>query len=1048
MDIILGRPWLVKHNPILSWGTGEIIKWGEGCTTDCFPEIPRPVRKSLPVFITSVESPIEKRSVKIPEIYSAFQDVFCPKRASQLPPHRPWDCAIDLLPDAPMPRGKIYPLSLPETQAMEEYIQEALSQGYICPSTSPAASSFFFVAKKDGGLRPCIDYRILNQGTIKFRYPLPLVPAALEQLRSAKIFTKLDLRSAYNLVRIREGDEWKTAFVTPTGHYEYLVMPYGLVNAPSVFQNFIHEVLREFLHKFVVVYIDDILIYSRSTREHHHHVAEVLQKLRNRHLYLKAEKCSFHLPSVQFLGYIIDQQGVRMDERKVSAVVSWPEPTTIKELQKFLGFSNFYRRFIQGYSHITAPLTSLLRGKPKTLQWTPEAAAAFQSLKTAFTQAPLLTHPNPNLPFVVEVDASTTGVGAILSQHHGKPPLLHPCAYFSRKLNPAERNYDIGNRELLAIKLALEEWRHWLEGAKCPFQVITDHKNLQYLRNAKRLCPRQARWSLFFSRFQFSISYRPGSKNVRADALSRMHDHTEPVETPVNILPENISINPIEWSAPPAVATPDPRPPPGCPPDRQFVPRIQRIDLIHSTHTSLGTGHPGVNNTLTLLSDRFWWPTMARDVKQYVQGCKECAMSKSPRHLPAGKLHPLPVPNRPWSHLGVDFMTDLPSSDGNTCILVIIDRFSKFCRLIPLKGLPTALETAELLFNHVFRYYGIPEDIVSDRGPQFISRVWRSFFRLLGVTISLSSGYHPQTNGQTERKIQEVGRFLRTFCHGHQNSWNQFLGWAEYAQNSLRQPTTGLTPFQCVLGFQPPLFPWNGEPSEVPAVDYWFRESERVWDAAHHHLQRAVRRSKLVADTRRSQGPTYAPGHKVWLSTQDIRLRLPSRKLSPRFVGPFTILEQVNPVTFKLQLPPQYKIHPTFHISLLKPFHPPLIPSTEPGHEEEPPPPLLLEDGSIYAVKEILQSRRRGGQLQYLVDWEGYGPEERSWVPRADILDPTLLEDFHTNHPEFPAPRGRGRPPRRRRSRPSGAGPGEGGNVTDWSGSTATHTQRSLSPEY
>ncbi|KAI2668774.1 Transposon Tf2-9 polyprotein [Labeo rohita] len=247
---------------------------------------------------------------------------------------------------------------------MEEYIREALSQGYIRHSTSPAASSFFFVSKKDGGLRPCIDYRVLNHQTIKFRYPLPLVPAALEQLRSAQIFTKLDLRSAYNLIRIREGDEWKTAFVTPPGHYEYQVMPYGLVNAPSVFQNFIHEVLREFLHHFVIVYIDDILIYSRSEAEHHHHVAEVLQRLREHQLYLKAEKCSFHQRSVQFLGYVIDHHGVRMDEGKVDAVVSWPKPNTIKELQRFLGFANFYHRFIQGFSHITNPLTNLLKGHP------------------------------------------------------------------------------------------------------------------------------------------------------------------------------------------------------------------------------------------------------------------------------------------------------------------------------------------------------------------------------------------------------------------------------------------------------------------------------------------------------------------------------------------------------------------------------------------------------------------------------------------------------------------------------------------------------------
>ncbi|KAI2664140.1 Transposon Tf2-9 polyprotein [Labeo rohita] len=690
--------------------------------------------------------------------------------------------------------------------------------------------------------------------------------------------------------------------------------------------------------------------------------------------------------SVQFLGYIIDHHGVRMDEGKVEAVVSWTKPNSIKELQRFLGFANFYRRFIKGYSQITNPLTNLLEGHPKTLNWTTEATTSFKKiLKKAFTQAPLLTHPDPNLPFVVEVDASTTGVGAVHSQHHGNPPRLHPCAYFSRKLSPAERNYDIGNRELLAIKLALEEWRHWLEGANHPFQVITDHKNLQYLRDAKRLCPRQARWALFFTRFNFSISYRPGSKNVRADALSRLSEGGTNTEAPSSIIPNHLIVSPIDWTEPPVVATPEPRVPLGCPPGRKFIPAAQRVNLIHATYTSLGTGHPGANNTLSLLTDRFWWPDMARDVRRYVQGCKECAMSKSPRHLPAGKLHPLPIPNRPWSHLGVDFMTDLPVSDENTCILVIVDRFSKFCRLIPLKGLPTALETGECLFNHVFHYYGLPEDIVSDRGPQFISRVWKAFFKLLGVTVSLSSGYHPQTNGQTERKIQEVGRFLRTFCHGHrQNSWNQFLGWAEYAQNSLRQPSTGLTPFQCVLGFQPPLFPWNGEPSDVPAVDHWFRESERVWDAAHHHLQRAVNRSKAVSGRRSIPGPNFTPGQKVWLSTRDIRLRLPSKKLSPRFIGPFTILRK---------------------------------------------------DRYTQYVNEILQSRRRGGRLEYLVDWEGYGPEERSWVPCDDILGPALISEFNAAHPEYPAPRGRGRPPRRRRFRPSGAGRGEGGNVMDWPGS-------------
>ncbi|KAK3556237.1 hypothetical protein QTP70_006923 [Hemibagrus guttatus] len=322
--------------------------------------------------------------------------------------------------------------------------------------------------------------------------------------------------------------------------------------------------------------------------------------------------------------------------------------------------------------------------------------------------------------------------------------------------------------------------------------------------------------------------------------------------------------SPITWSEETLPSTDaSTNTPPGCPTGLQYITRARRTPLIHSANTSLGTGHPGVNETLSLLKDRFWWPNMASDVRRYVLGFRDCAISKSPHHLPAGKLLPLLVPNCPWSYLEVDFITDLPASNDCTCIFVVVDRFSKSCHLIPLKGLPTAMETAELMFNHIFRYFGIPEDIVSDRGPQFISKVWKAYFSRLGVSVSLSSGYHPQTNGQTERKIQEIGRYLRTFCHGHQDSWSQYLGWAEYAQNSLHQPSTGLTPFQCILGYQAPLFPWSGEPSNVPAVDYWFRESERVWDSAHHQLQRALHRRRLTADLRRSKAPAYQPGQKV-----------------------------------------------------------------------------------------------------------------------------------------------------------------------------------------
>ncbi len=380
---------------------------------------------------------------------------------------------------------------------------------------------------------------------------------------------------------------------------------------------------------------------------------------------------------------------------------------------------------------------------------------------------------------MVEVDASTLGVGAVLSQWKGEPPVLHPCAYFSRKLSPAEQNYDIGDRELLAIKLALEEWRHWLEGAQHPFEVITDHKNLQYLRDARRLNPRQARWALFFTRFRFTVTYRPGHKNLKADALSRLHQPDPFPECPEPILSPTVFVCPIEWALDDQIraATLDEPAPLGGPEGKSFVPTALRLAPLDSVHSSPGSGHPGSQRTLSLLRNRYWWPNMARDVARYVKGCSVCSIASTPRRLPEGKLVPLPILRRPWSHLGIDFATDLPSSNGFTTILVVIDRFSKACKLIPLRGLPTALETAEALFQYIFRNFGIPEDIVSDRGPQFISRVWHAFFRLLGVTVSLSSGYHPQSNGQTERKIQEIGRYLRAYCHEHQDSWSQYLPW-------------------------------------------------------------------------------------------------------------------------------------------------------------------------------------------------------------------------------------------------------------------------------
>ncbi|KAI2647542.1 Transposon Tf2-9 polyprotein [Labeo rohita] len=398
---------------------------------------------------------------------------------------------------------------------MEEYMAEGLRAGTIRPSSSPAATGFFFVKKKDGGLRPCVDYRGLNQITIKNRHPLPLTNTALDALSGARFFTKLDLRSAYNLVRIREGDEWKTAFITPTGHYETLVMPFGLCNSPSVFQQFINDVLRDMLGRWCYAYLDDILVYSKTLEEHTQHVQAVLRRLLAHQLVWPWIPRSWRLCA----------RGP-YPRRSNSCNVFWGSLTSTGDSSR--------------------ALTALTKPSRGEFQLTPEAIQAFKKLCHLFTTAPVLLHPDPTKPFVVEVDASDVGVGAVLSQR-GPDEKLHPCSFFSRKFNPTQQRYGVGDRELLAIKWALEEWRHWLQGGSDPFTVWTDHQNLTVIRQTKQLNPRQARWALFFEHFHFHLSYRPGSKNTKADAISRQHQHDTISSEPAPVLPPHIILAPLQW---------------------------------------------------------------------------------------------------------------------------------------------------------------------------------------------------------------------------------------------------------------------------------------------------------------------------------------------------------------------------------------------------------------------------------------------------------------------------------------------------------------------
>ncbi|EAQ90430.1 hypothetical protein CHGG_03079 [Chaetomium globosum CBS 148.51] len=457
---------------------------------------------------------------RLPAEFHHHVEHFLPKNAETLPPHRHWDHKIELVPGKQAPYSKNRPFSPEELRCIKKWIDENLAKGWIRASSSPAAAPLLLAAKPGGGIRICQDYRGLNAVTIKNRYPLPLIRETLDSLCNAKFYTKLDVIAAFNRVRVAQGHEWMTAFITRFGLYESLVTPFGLCNAPATFQNYINHLLHDALDVYCTAYLDDVLVYSRTRKEHTTHVNEVIRRLGEAGLQIDIGKSEFYTQKTKYLGLIISTSGLSMDPEKVKAIVDWQDPTSVKELQQFLGFANFYRRFIQGYSGIIEPLTRLLR-KETAWSWTSDQRQSFEELKNAFTKAPILAYFDYSKRTVVETDASNWASGGVLSQYddNGK---LRPVAFFSAKHSSAECNYEIYDKELLAIVKALEEWRPELYGTRESFEIYTDHKNLQTFMTTKQLNQRQVRWAEFLSQFNFQITYRPGSKATLPDALSRL----------------------------------------------------------------------------------------------------------------------------------------------------------------------------------------------------------------------------------------------------------------------------------------------------------------------------------------------------------------------------------------------------------------------------------------------------------------------------------------------------------------------------------------------
>ncbi|GJR80514.1 putative nucleotidyltransferase, ribonuclease H [Tanacetum coccineum] len=523
-DVVIGMDWLSKyrakilcdekvvHIPID--GETLIIRGDRSKTRlnliSCI-KTEKYISRGCQVFMIQVmEKKADEKRLEDISVVKEFLDVF-PEDLPGIPPVRQVEFQIDLIPGAAPIARTPYRLAPSEMQELSNQLQELTDRGFIRPSTSPWGAPVLFVKKKDGSFRMCIDYRELNKLTIKNRYPLPRIDDLFDQLQGSSVYSKIDLRSGYHQLRVREEDIPKTAFRTRYGHYEFQVMPFGLTNAPAVFMDLMNRVCKPYLDKFVIVFIDDILIYSRNEEEHASHLRIILELLRKEKLYAKFSKCDFWIHIVQFLGHLIDNQGLHVDPAKIEAVKNWTSPTTPTEVRQFLGLAGYYRRFIEGFSKIAKPLTKLTQ-KNKSYIWGEEQESAFQLLKQKLCEAPILALPEGNDNFVVYCDASLQGLGAVLMQRE------KVIAYASRQLKPHEENYTTHDLELGAVIFALKIWRHYLYGTKCT--VFTDHKSLQHILRQKELNMRQRRWLELLADYDCEICYHPGKANVVADALS------------------------------------------------------------------------------------------------------------------------------------------------------------------------------------------------------------------------------------------------------------------------------------------------------------------------------------------------------------------------------------------------------------------------------------------------------------------------------------------------------------------------------------------------
>jgi hypothetical protein len=1075
-DIILGKDWLDEEDPNISWPNNTVTFNGHHWVCNS-PQpkvehisanvLQRILRKSKnkdirfgfvftkPLFNTEISDETlrttdskdkadEQALASLPEsirkLIAKFPTVFAPFEG--LPPSRPHDHCIQLInPQQKPPSRPLYPMSDSELSALFEELEFLRKNGRIQASTSAYGAPVFYVAQK-GKLRLVFDYRALNKNTVKVTSTIPNIQELFDRLSKAKVFSKFDLASGYHQIRVHPNDIPKTAFRIKYGLFEWVVMPFGLSNAPATFQAMVNSIFADHIDNFLLVYLDDLLVFSETEEDHIRHLPMVLQRLQDNQLHCRVAKCEFFKNELEYLGFLIKGNTISVLPSRTSAIQDFEPPTSWTDLRAFCGLANTIHRFVQNHASLVAPLTDKFKGastrRPNStppFSWSTSDQQNFEQVKEKLCEPSVLTLFDPSRPVHLYTDWSERAIGSYVSQPD-EDGTEHPVAFASRKCNPAESKYHPYIGEILALVEALRTHRHYIIGRQV--KVFTDHRSLEHILDQPKLRPVHHRWLADLLSYDFEIQWMPGSWNTIADALSRRthtRDAANDPHIPITALNAIFEVHADLFSEIEKMTPDDPEfkeisqhlvdpqdpdtfndQPPPVPKhlrtrikryvlrnkllyfldkdnSRLFVPGPLRKRIISLAHDEGPAIHNNWERTAERITRNYHWPSLHRDVINYVNKCDSCQRNKVSRRLPYGLLEPHDAPESRWHTVSIDFVGPIVQTrSGFDTIFCVVDSGSKRVVLIPCKQTDDTKEVARLYELNVWKNHGLPQKIISDRDRRFVSNFWKSLTSSLRIKNNTSTSYHPQTDGQTDQKNGWYITALRHFVHFYQHDWDQHLHVVEYGINDTMNSATGYTPFYLDTGRHP-------RSLLDLSLNTFDRLSVRDWQACYSVAKDRIRKAQdaYAAQANRHRLPDpFKVDDLVLISMKDFvppNLRgRPTNKLSNVYSGPYKILAKVG-TSYKLDLPSNWSVHPVFHPEKLRPYF----------WDHAGPHPLSELSIDQRTIERTLAVRTlRVNDIDYhqvLVKWLNHSPVYNSWLPLDDDLKARVRRDLPPSPP-------------------------------------------------